>query len=181
MRVLAERMWREAIASRNVVGSDQGQRRRRVLRDLAGLVGAGSINPHGPEAPVDGVCQVADAREGDTSLRWSHNGPDWGGVYFLFGPYDPTRHEKLVIYLRLPEEVTSLEVKIEGPATKGQSVELVHYAAAAEGKWKTSAVPLVNLDKVNGSKLSIIGLWKPKNDSGGFVACDILVDGIRFE
>jgi hypothetical protein len=145
-------------------------------------IGAGTVNPHGPAVPPTSVREIADAVEGNASLKFVHDGSDWGGVYLLFDPFDASGYRRLVISLKIPDKVKSLEVKIEGPPTRAHSVNLMqHLAGRGPDGWKTYAVPLSSLGDVDTSKLAIIGLWNPRDASGAYVACEIAVDDIHFE
>jgi hypothetical protein len=84
--------------------------------------------------------------------------------------------------LRLPDEVARLELKLGGPETITQSVNLIEYAAGRdETGWTSFTVPLAVFDKVDLSHVVIIGLWNPSDRSGTFVSCDVIIDDIRFE
>lgn len=149
---------------------------------LAGKIGAGTVNPHGPAVPATSVREIADAVEGDASLKFAHDGSDWGGLYLLFDPFDAGAYKKLVISLKIPDKVKSLELKIEGPPTRAHSFNLLqHLAGQGPRGWKTYAVSLSSLSDVDPSKLAIIGLWNPRDKSGAYVACEIAVDDIHFE
>ena len=87
-----------------------------------------------------------------------------------------------MLSLRIPDEVTFLEGKIEGPATKAHTVNLMEYqrGVSASG-WRTFAIPLASLGDVDVSQIAIIGLWNPRGKTGAYVACEVLVDDIHFE
>jgi hypothetical protein len=149
---------------------------------LASRLGHGSVIPHGPGIPIESVGEDPDAVEGRASLRFGHNGSDWGGVYLLFGPIDVSAHRRLVLSLKVPDSVTSFEVKIEGPPTKADSADLIQHVTKRQADgWRTVAVPLAKLQNVDLTQVAIIGFWNPKASSGAYVASEIRVDDIHFE
>jgi hypothetical protein len=151
-------------------------------RALGSTLGKGSIIPHGPGVPVESVGEDDDAVEGRASLRFRHNGSDWGGVYLLFGPINASAHKRLVLSLKVPDSVTSFEVKIEGPPTRADSVDLIQHVTKRQADgWRTVAVPLAKLRNVDLTQVAIIGFWNPKASSGAYVAGEIRVDDIHFE
>jgi len=149
---------------------------------LAAQLGHCSVNPLGPGLRLDSVAEDTLSVEGESSLRFAHDGSDWGGVYLLFDPVDGSAYSKLVMRLNVPDDVAALELKVEGPPTQAGSVNLIPYLTdAGEGGWKTFAVPLSDLANVDRSQVAVLGWWNPKSSSGSFVACEIRVDDIHFE
>ena len=149
--------------------------------DLAAAIRDGSVNALGPGVSASGVVP-SDEAEGGSALRIAFTGESWGGVYFMLGGYDASAAGALAMRLRLPDEVTGLELKLEGPVTNKQSVNLREHAAGREeAGWRTCVVPLVEFDRIDLSQVAILGLWNPSDRAGAFVPGDVLVDDIRFE
>jgi len=149
--------------------------------DLAEVIQNGSVNPLGPGVSTSGVVPIEEA-EGGTALRLVFTGESWGGVYFMLGKYDASGASAVAMRLRLPDEVATLELKLEGPETSAQSVDLIEHAAGRdETGWKTFSVPLAEFDEVDLSQVAILGLWNPSDRAGALVSCELIVDDIRFE
>jgi exo-beta-1,3-glucanase (GH17 family) len=153
-----------------------------VLRaDLAEVIRNGSVNPLGPGVSASGVVPVEGA-EGGTALRLVFTGESWGGVYLILGRHDASAASTVAMQLRLPDEVASLELKLEGPETYAQSVNLIEHAAGRdEAGWRTFTVPLAEFNGIDLSQVTILGLWNPSNQAQAFVSCEMIVDDIRFE
>jgi len=140
-----------------------------------------NVNPMGPGLAAAEALAVEGA-EGGTALRLAFNGEGWAGVFFYFGEYDASTATALAMRLRLPDEVTQLELKLEGPETNTQSVNAIDYATDRdEAGWRTVHVPLAEFDRIDPSRLAIVGLWRPADRAGSFVACEVLVDDVRFD
>jgi exo-beta-1,3-glucanase (GH17 family) len=149
--------------------------------DLAEAIREGSVNPLGPGLSTAGVVPIEDA-EGGTALRLAFTGESWGGVYFFLGRYDASAAGAVAMRLRLPDVVAGFELKMEGPETNAQSVNLIeHEAGRDEAGWRTFTVPLALFDEIDLSRLAILGLWNPSNDAEAIVPCEVIVDDIRFE
>jgi hypothetical protein len=149
--------------------------------DLAKVIRDGSVNPLGPGLSASGVVPIEGA-EGGTALRLAFTGESWGGVYFALGRHDARAARSLAMRLRLPVEVARLELKLEGPETNSQSVNLIEHATGrAEAGWTTFTVPLAEFDKIDRSQVVILGLWNPSDRAARFVPCEVLIDDIRFE
>jgi exo-beta-1,3-glucanase (GH17 family) len=153
-----------------------------VLRaDLAEVTRDGSVNPLGPGVSASGVVPIEGA-EGRTALRLAFTGESWGGVYFFLGKYDASSYDAVAMRLRLPDAVARLELKLEGPETNTQSVNLIEHAAGRnEAGWTTFSVPLAEFNKIDLSQVTVLGLWNPSNRAEVFVPCEVIVDDIRFE
>ena len=148
---------------------------------LAKVIRDGSVNPLGPGLSGAEVVSLEDA-EGGTALRLSFTGTSWGGVYFLLGRHDASAARAVALRLRLPDQVTRLELKLEGPETHAQSVNLIEHASGRDRTgWRMFAVPLSEFGSVDASQVTILGLWNPSDQAGAFVPCDVYVDDIRFE
>ena len=148
---------------------------------MPGLIRNGSVNPLGPGVSTSGVVPIEEA-EGGTALRLVFTGESWGGVYFILGKYDASAAGAMAMRLRLPDEVARLELKLEGPETNTQSVNLIEHAAGRdEAGWRTFTVPLAEFDEIDLSQVTILGLWNPSDQAEGFVSCEVIVDDIRFE
>jgi exo-beta-1,3-glucanase (GH17 family) len=149
--------------------------------DLAEAVRNGSVNPLGPAVAESGVVTIEGA-EGGTALRLAFTGESWGGVYFILGGYDASTAGEVTMRLRLPDEVARLELTLEGPETNRQSVDLIEHAAGRDAAgWRTFTVPLVEFDEIDLSQVATLGLWNPVDRAGGFLACELIADDIRFE
>ena len=149
--------------------------------DFAEVIRDGSVNPLGPGVSTSRVVPIEEA-EGGTALRLAFTGESWGGVYFVLGKYDASSASTVAMRLRLPDEVARLELKLEGPETKTQSVNLIEHAAVRdEGGWRTFAVPLVEFHEIDLSQVTILGLWNPSDQAEALVSCEVIVDDIRFE
>jgi len=149
--------------------------------DLLRAIGNGSINPLGPGVSTYDVVPVDD-EEGETALRLAFSGESWGGVYFVVGGYDASAAGALALRLRLPDEVERLELKLEGPETIAQSVNLIEHAAGRdEAGWGRFIVPLTEFNEIDLTQLTILGLWNPSDKKGAFVPGEVVVDDIHFE
>jgi hypothetical protein len=153
-----------------------------VLRsDLAALVRDGSVNPMGPGLSTYQIVPMEQA-EGGTALSLSFTGESWGGVYLMLGGYDASASSAVAMRLRLPDEVTRLELKLEGPETKTRSVNLIDHAIVPdESGWKSVRVPLTEFAGIDLSRVAILGLWNPSDRTGAFVRCEVVLDDVRFE
>ncbi len=153
-----------------------------VLRaELAEAVRNGSVNPLGPGIATSDVVPLERA-EGGTALRLAFTGESWGGVYVLLGGYDATAASAVAMRLRLPDEVAALELKLEGPESNVQSVNLIEHAAGRDAAgWRTFSVPLAEFDAIDLSQLAILGLWNPSDRVGNFVPGAVILDDIRFD
>jgi hypothetical protein len=148
---------------------------------FANAVQNGSVNPLGPGVRTSGVVPVAGA-EGGTALKLAFTGESWGGVYFILGKHDASAAGAVAMRLRLPDEVVALELKLEGPETNTQSVNLIEYATDRDqAGWRTFAVPLAEFDEIDLSQVTILGLWNPSDRAEAFLPCEVIVDDIRFE
>ena len=88
----------------------------------------------------------------------------------------------VLVFLPPPDEVTRLEMKLEGPETNSQSVNLIEHAAGRDGAgWTTFTVPLAEFNEIDLSQVAILGLWNPSDQRGAFLSCEVIVDDIRFE
>jgi exo-beta-1,3-glucanase (GH17 family) len=149
--------------------------------DFAEAVPNGSVNPLGPGLSYSGVVPIEEA-EGETALRLRFTGQSWGGVYFLLDSYDASAARVVAMRLRLPDEVARLELKLDGPEATSQSVNLIEHAAGRdEAGWRTFIVPLAEFDRIDLSRVAILGLWNPSDRSEAFVSGELIVDDIRFE
>ena len=153
-----------------------------VLRgDLAAAVGNGSINPLGPGLKTSEVVTL-DGAEGGTALRLAFTGESWGGLYVILDGYDARAARVVVMRLRLPDGVAKLELKLEDLEAHAQSVNLIDHAAGLDrARWTTFAVPLSEFDRLDLSRVAILGLWNPSNRGGAPVSGDVIIDDIRFE
>jgi exo-beta-1,3-glucanase (GH17 family) len=141
----------------------------------------GSVNPLGPGVRTS-VVEPIEGAEGGEALRLGFTGESWGGVYFMMGRYDASAAGAVTMRLRLPDEVARLELKLEGPETNTQSVNLIEHAAGPdEDGWRTFTVPLAEFNEIDLSQLVILGLWNPSDRAEEFVGCEVFVDDIRFE
>ncbi len=149
--------------------------------DLAEVIRNGSVNPLGPGVASFDVVPIESA-EGGTALRLTFSGESWGGVYFMLGKHDASAAGVLAMRLRLRDEVTRLELKLEGPETNTQSVNLIEYATGRdEAGWRSFVVPLTQFNDIDLSQVVILGLWNPSNFANVFMPCEVIVDDIRFE
>jgi hypothetical protein len=149
--------------------------------DLAAVIQGGSVNPLGPGLSRSGVAEIEGA-EGGTALRLAFTGQSWGGVYLILGKHDASAAATLGMRLRLPDEVLELELKLEGPATVSQSVNLMDHATDRDDAgWRTFTVPLAEFDQIDLSQVAILGLWNPSDRTGALMPCEVIVDDIRFE
>jgi exo-beta-1,3-glucanase (GH17 family) len=148
---------------------------------LAEVIRNGSVNPLGPGLSASGVVPVESA-EGGTALRLVFTGENWGGVYFILGKHDASAAGVVTMRLKLPGEVARLELKLEGPETVTQSVNLIEYGADPdEAGWRSFAVPLGEFEEIDLSQIAILGLWNPSDRAGAFVQGELIVDDVRFE
>ena len=148
---------------------------------LAEVIRDGSINPLGPGVSSSGIIPIEEAESG-TALRLVFTGESWGGVYFFLDSYDAGTAGTLAIRLRIPDEVARLELKLEGPKTNEQSVNLMeHESSLGEVGWRTFRVPLAEFSEIDLSQLAILGLWNPSDRTKAFLSCEVIVDDIHFE
>jgi exo-beta-1,3-glucanase (GH17 family) len=149
--------------------------------DLAEVIRNGSVNPLGPGLSASGVVPIEDA-EGGSALRLNFTGQSWGGVYIILDGYDASGAGAVAMRLKLPDEVARLELKLEGPETVAQSVNLIEHAAGRdEAGWSAFSVPLAAFDEIDLSQIEILGLWNPSDRAGRIVPGELIVDDIRFE
>jgi len=149
--------------------------------DLAKVVRDGSVNPLGPGLSASGVVPIEGA-EGGTALRLAFTGESWGGVYFVLGKHDASAARAVAIRLRLPDEVARFELKLVGPETNTQSVNLIEYASGRDATgWTTFTVPLAEFDQIDLSQVAVLGLWNPSDRAAKLVRCEVIIDDIRFE
>ena len=149
--------------------------------DFASVLRNGSVNLLGPGLKTSGAVPMEEA-EGGAALRLAFTGENWGGVYFILGKYDASAASAVSMRLRLPDEVAGLELKLEGPATNAQSVNLIEHAGDRdEAGWRTFTVPLAEFEQVDLSRVVILGLWNPSDQMEALVPCELMVDDIHFE
>jgi len=151
--------------------------------DMASLVGDGGVNSAAGWDDVVAIGESSDAIAGDTSLKMTHNGADWGGVFlYLDEPFDASSSSRLAVSLKLPSEVVELEIKLESPGGRGQGVSIRRFdTTALEDGWTDFSIPLKTYEEPDLSEVVIIGFWHPRDASGNYVAGDILIDNIRFK
>lgn len=149
--------------------------------DLAKVIRDGSVNPLGPGVSASGVVSIEGA-EGGTALRLAFTGESWGGVYFVLGKHDASAARVVAMRLRLPDEVARLELKLEGPETNTQSVNLIEHATGRdESGWTTFRVPRAKFNEIDLSQVVLLGLWNPSDRAAKLVPCEVIIDDIRFE
>jgi len=148
--------------------------------DLARTIRDGSVTALGPGVAACEVVPVEGA-EGGTALRLVLTGESWGGVYVALGKHDASAARALVLRLRLPDGVAALELKLEGPETRTQSVNLIEHAADLDETWAIFAVPLSEFDEIDLSQVIILGLWNPSDRRGRFVPGEVIIDDVHFE
>jgi len=84
--------------------------------------------------------------------------------------------------LKLPDDVARLELKLEGPQTNMQSINLIEHASRRDkAGWRTFRVPLTEFNTIDLARLVILGLWNPSDRAGAFVSGEVVVDDIHFE
>ena len=148
--------------------------------DLAEIIRNGSVNTLGPGLSASSVVPIEDA-EGGTALTLTFTGEHWAGVYFSLGTLDASAAEAVAMRLRLPAEVARLELKLAGPETTTQSVNLIEYAVSRdEAGWRSFSVPLTEFNRIDLSQVMVLGLWNPSDQAGAYVSCDVIVDDIHF-
>ena len=149
---------------------------------LAKRIGSGTVNFHGAGISADRTEKSSCALDGNASIKIPFNGHDWGGVYFLFDSFDAGSAKNLKMSLKVPANVTSLELKVEGPAAVSRIVNLMDYSIGRKpSDWTGFAVSIEALNGIDFSRLSVIGLWNPRDSDGAYVAGDILVDDIHLK
>jgi len=150
---------------------------------MAPLVGSGGVNTAAGWDDVVVVGESDDAVAGDTSLKMTHNGADWGGVFlYLDTPFDASSYERMSVSLKLPPKVVELEIKLESPGGRGQGVNLKRFEKTPlRDGWVDVSIPLKKYKKPDLSEVVIIGFWHPKDKWRNYVAGDVLIDNIRFE
>ena len=111
------------------------------------------------------------------ALRLVFDGQDWGGAYFFLGDYDASAAGAVAMRLKMPDEVTGLELKLEGPETNPQSVNLIpHETGRDAAGWRTFSVPLAEFDRIDLAHIAILGLWRPSTREGTFASGELIVD-----
>jgi exo-beta-1,3-glucanase (GH17 family) len=151
--------------------------------DLVPLVGSGGVNTAGGWDDVVSVGESDDAVSGDRSLKMTHNGADWGGVFlYLDTPFDVSGYTEMKVSLKLPPEVVELQIKLESPGGRGQEVSLRRFDRRdlSDG-WIDASIPLKKFKKTDLSEVVIIGFWHPRDKWDKYVAGDVLINNIRFE
>lgn len=150
--------------------------------DFAEAVRTGaSVNPMGPGLSTWDVAPAPGA-EGDTALRLVLNGESWSGVYVFLDDHDASSAKTLAMNLKLPGTVEAFELKLEGPASNPQSVDILDYVTTRDDAgWATCVVPLSVFDRVDLERVAILGLWNPSDASGAFVSGEVWLDDVRFE
>jgi len=154
-----------------------------VLREHFSELGEGTVNVLGGWPDVAAVEESNDALSGASSLKFTYNGKDWGGVYFrLEKPADVSSFSSLIVHAKLPDEVKSLELKCEDTRNTSATVNVLDYSAGVgKNGWKQFGIPLKVFSKMDLKQLSILGFWHPKDGSGKFIACEILFDDLSME
>ena len=146
-------------------GGDPGRQRQ---SDGAGLAAAEVV--------------AVEGAEGGTALRLAFTGRAGPASTSILGEYDASTATALAMRLRLPDEVAQLELKLEGPETNTQSVNLIDYAADRdEAGWRTVPVPLAEFDRIDLSQAGHRRALEPADRARPFVACEVLVDDVRFD
>lgn len=151
---------------------------------LARRIGPGECASAGPA--VVRLGKVAAAGEGQEAALLALNGSGWGGMFLQFNSaFDASAYGQLIVRLKMPDAVRSLELKLEAPAGNGQVRNLREYPSKRDDSgWMTVSVPLADYKQVELSRLEVIGFWNPMDSKGGDgspVACEIRIDDIRFE
>jgi beta-glucanase (GH16 family) len=142
------------------------------------------------------IAPSTNAVDGIWSVLASYPGGAWGGMYLDLDPditgnftQDMSSYSNgtLVVALKMPSNVTYAEVKLESLLGHSQSgiVNLFDYPSVPiNADFDEYTIPLAEFTAQN-FDLSVVripfGLWNLKNESGSFVAADVLIDNIRFE
>jgi exo-beta-1,3-glucanase (GH17 family) len=151
--------------------------------EMAALVGGGGVNAAAGWDDVVTVGESDDAVSGDASLKMTHNGKDWGGVFLhLDAPFDASSYTQMVVSLKLPPKVFDLQVKLESSGGRGEELSIRRFEKTplANG-WADFSIPLKKFKRPDLREVVIIGFWHPKDKWGEYVAGDVLIDNIRFE
>lgn len=153
-----------------------------ILRTaLARSLEGASVNPLGPDVVESGAVSREDAEGGD-ALRLVFAGESWGGVYVILGRLDAGEAEALALRLRLPADVASLELKVEGPEGTAATVDaLAHTVGVDEAGWTVCQVPLRALAPADPARLAIVGVWNPRTEAGERAKGEILLDDLHLE
>lgn len=151
--------------------------------NMAALVGGGGVNTAAGWDDVVTVGESDDAVSGDTSLKMTHNGADWGGVFLhLDAPFDASSYTHLAVSLKLPAEVVDLQIKLESSGGRGEELSIRRFdSTALSDGWVDYSIPLKKFKRPKLGEIVIIGFWHPKDTRGDYVAGDVLIDNIRFE
>lgn len=123
------------------------------------------------------------AVEGDSSLVFNFQGGNWGGGYIkMQDPADMSAYTNVHFSLKLPDDLTDAEIKLEGPSTDA-AVYLINYSGVDVGDgFLEYTIPLADFTALDASAVNIpFAMWNPQNSAMEFVAGEVLIDNIYFD
>jgi beta-glucanase (GH16 family) len=123
-----------------------------------------------------------DAIDGELSLVFDFPGGNWGGAYIsMEQPKDLSSYSHLLFSLKMPENLTDVEIKLESKST-GASVFLVDYQSAGVANgFVEYAIPLTDFQGLDLMQMKIpFAIWNPKDGSGDFIPATVLIDNVHF-
>lgn len=138
-----------------------------------------------PLAPWPGLVEISAVdRPGtvDQYLLFKHHGGDWGGFYFILeSPTDISNYTHLELSAKIPDNITSLEIKLEAPREKPVVLNLVDYTSDfLTDDWYQVSIPLQDFSGLDLTHLEVIGFWNPSDAAGNFIETAILLDNLQF-
>ena len=123
------------------------------------------------------------AVEGDSSLVFNFQGGNWGGGYIkMQDPADMSAYTNVHFSLKLPDDLTDAEIKLEGPSTDA-AVYLINYTGVDVGDgFLEYTIPLADFTDLDVSAVNIpFAMWNPQNSAMEFVGGEVLIDNIYFD
>ena len=123
------------------------------------------------------------AVEGDSSLVFNFQGGNWGGGYIkMQDPADMSAYTNVHFSLKLPDDLTDAEIKLEGPSTDA-AVYLINYTGVDVGDgFLEYTIPLSDFTDLDVSAVNIpFAMWNPQNSAMEFVGGEVLIDNIYFD
>ena len=123
------------------------------------------------------------AVEGDSSLVFNFQGGNWGGGYIkMQDPADMSAYTNVHFSLKLPDDLTDAEIKLEGPSTDA-AVYLINYSGVDVGDgFLEYTIPLADFTDLDVSAVNIpFAMWNPQNSAMEFVGGEVLIDNIYFD
>lgn len=146
-------------------------------------LGNKKITTYGPGEPVISSSDVAI--DGDYSMVFNFPGGNWGGAYVeLENSIDISDFSTINISLNKPEALVNAEIKLESQTTGTSAVVFLndYNATEASNGFVEYSIALSDFVGLELTELTIpFAMWNPQDESGEFVAAEVLIDNINFE